>query len=420
MSAAVLDETEIDGATVAPVGFSAATATAARRLEPRIAEVCGQLNVLFAELARLVGEVEATGAWHGQGIRSLNHWVQWQTGLAGSNVRELIALAAARATHPKIIERFDDGRLSLDQAARAVECQPGDDTEFAHLATVLTLPQLHNALRAANPPEPKPTETNESVTMGPNRHGQWECTLRLDGDRGAVIEAALAAMRDELFRDGTGDVTWADAAVELANRGLDSAATARRERFRINLFIDFNTDGKPTTTWSDGAKVPDSIRDLLACDATITPITRIGGHPVNVGRAQRIVPDRTRRIVEHRDHKCRVPWCPHKRWLQIHHIIHWTGDDGPTETSNLIALCPACHRQHHLGELGITGNADLPDGLTFTDHNHNTINPATRPTKPTGPPPQPRHPYQHPNGGRIHHDALLFSPLRRTRPNWAK
>ncbi len=284
-----------------PIGASAATAAAARRLEPRIAEVCGQLNVLFAELVHLVGEVEATGAWHGQGIRSLSQWVQWQTGLAGGNVRELIALAAARDTHPKVTERFDDGRLSLDQAALAVECEPGDDAEFAELATVLTLPQLRNALRAANPPQPKPAEANESVTMGPEPSRQWECKLRLDLDRGAVFEAALAAMRDELFRDGNGDVTWADAAVELANRGLDSTAPARRERFRINLFIDFDTDGQPTTTWSDGAKVPDTIRDLLGCDATITPITRIGGHPVNVGRAQRIVPDRTRRIVEHRD-----------------------------------------------------------------------------------------------------------------------
>jgi Domain of unknown function (DUF222) len=388
MSAAVLDEPGSDGATVAPVGFSAATATAARRLEPRIAEVCGQLNVLFAELARLVGEVEATGAWHGQGIRSLNHWVQWQTGLAGSNVRELIALAAARDTHPKIIERFDDGRLSLDQAARAVECEPGDDTEFAHLATVLTLPQLHNALRAANPPEPKPAEANESVTMGPNRHGQWECTLRLDGDRGAVFEAALAAMRDELFRDGNGDITWADAAVELANRGLDGAAAARRERFRINVFIDFDTDGKPTTTWSDGAKVPDSIRDLLACDATITPITRIGGYPVNVGRAQRIVPDRTRRIVEHRDHKCRVPWCPHQRWLQIHHIIHWTGDDGPTETwtSSLSARPVTVNTT--------SANSASPATPTYpTD----SPSPTATTTSSTPPPDQPNPPGHHPN-----------------------
>ena len=382
--------------------------------------MCGQINVLFAELSRLIAQASATGAWQGQGIRSLTHWVQWKTGLTGGNARQVVSIAEARESHPAITACFDDGRLSLDQAALAVECEAGDDVEFAELATVLTIPQLRNALRAANPPEAQPAQANESVAMGENRHGLWEAKLCLEPDRGAVFEAALAAMRDELFRDGQSEVTWADAAVELANRGLDSTAPARRERFRINLFIDFDNDGQPTTTWSNGAKVPDAIRDLLGCDGTITPITRIGGYPVNVGRAQRIVPDRTRRIVEHRDKKCRVPWCPHSRWLQVHHIVHWTGEEGPTETWNLVALCSACHRQHHRGELGITGNADLADGLTFTDSNGNVIDPATQPMKPTGPPPRPRHPYRHPNGGRMQRDALHFSPLRRTRPGWAR
>ena len=419
MSAAVFENHET-GPVGVPIGASSATAAAARDLEPRIAEVCGQLNVLFAELSRLIAQASASGAWNGQGIRSLTQWVQWQTGFAGGNARQLVTIAEARETHPAISECFDDGRLSLDQAALAVECEAGDDTEFAELATVLTIPQLRNALRAANPPAAKSVDSTESVTMGVNRHGMWEARLRLEPDRGAVFEAALTAMRDELFGDGHSDVTWSDAAVELANRGLDSTVPARRERFRINLFIDLDDDGQPTTTWSDGAKVPDAIRDLLGCDATITPITRIGGYPVNVGRTQRIVPDRTRRIVEHRDQKCRVPWCPHNRWLQVHHIIHWTGDDGPTETWNLVALCPACHRQHHRGELGIAGNADLADGLTFTDPNGNIIDPATRPMKPTGPPPRPRHSYRHPHGGRMQRDALQFSPLRRTRPDWAK
>jgi hypothetical protein len=423
MSAAVMDDTAVDSYGVVALGASAATAAAARVLEPRIAEVCGQLNVLHAEPSRLVADADTSGAWQGHGIRSLSQWVGWQTGLAAANVRQLVTLAAARATHPRIVDSFDDGLLSLDQAALAVECEPGDDATFADLATVLTIPQLRTALRAANPPAAKATaEQRESVTMGPDRYGMWDVRVRLHLDRGAEVEAALAAIRDDLYhQDDTGEVTWAEAVVELARRGLDSLTATRRQRFRINLFVDFDPHStEPTTTWSDGARVPDAIRDLLACDGDITPIVRIGGYPVNVGHNQRIVPDRTRRLVEHRDRKCRVPWCPNHRWLQIHHIIHWTGDHGPTETWNLAALCAACHRQHHLGELGISGNADLPDGLTFTDRHGNTIDPATRPTKPTGPPPQPRHRYRHPHGGHLQRDALLFNPQRRTRPDWAR
>ena len=107
------------------IGASNATAAAARELEPRIAEVCGQLNVLFAELSRLIAQASASGAWNGQGIRSLTQWVQWQTGFAGGNARQLVTIAEARESHPAITECFDDGRLSLDQAALAVECEAG-------------------------------------------------------------------------------------------------------------------------------------------------------------------------------------------------------------------------------------------------------------------------------------------------------
>ncbi|MGI9030732.1 MAG: HNH endonuclease, partial [Ilumatobacteraceae bacterium] len=81
---------------------------------------------------------------------------------------------------------------------------------------------------------------------------------------------------------------------------------------------------------------------------------------------------------------------------------------GPTDTCNLIGICPADHRLHHQGLLGITGNADHPDGLTFTDGHGRPIDPAAHPTKPTGPPPDPDQPYQHPLGERMEHWCITF------------
>ena len=69
---------------------------------------------------------------------------------------------------------------------------------------------------------------------------------------------------------------------------------------------------------------------------------------------------------------------------------------------------PHDHRLHHRGQLGIIGNADDPDGLVFTDADGRVIDPAAHPTKPTGPPPSPAHPYQHPLGERLQHWALLY------------
>jgi hypothetical protein len=78
---------------------------------------------------------------------------------------------------------------------------------------------------------------------------------------------------------------------------------------------------------------------------------------------------------------CRVPGCDRRRWLEIHHVRHWE-DGGPTDTANLVALCSRHHRLHHLGHLGISGSADRPDGLVFTDHRGRRLTGCGRPAPP--------------------------------------
>jgi hypothetical protein len=66
-------------------------------------------------------------------------------------------------------------------------------------------------------------------------------------------------------------------------------------------------------------------------------------------------------------------------------------------------------RAHHQGQIGITGNADDPNGLAFTDAHGNLIDPAARPIKPTDPPPNPKRPYEHPTGERLYKRELFFA-----------
>jgi hypothetical protein len=114
------------------------------------------------------------------------------------------------------------------------------------------------------------------------------------------------------------------------------------------------------------------------------------------------VPDRTRRIIERRDRGCRVPGCTTDHYVQIHHIVHWE-DGGTTDTPNLISVCPRHHRMHHHGQLGITGNADHPDGVTFTDNRGAPIPPSHPPNPPTEPARCER-PYSAPPAGRMNYD----------------
>jgi hypothetical protein len=390
-------------------------------LEDRLRVVCGHLNVLHAELVELMAEALEAGVWDVHGVRSPAHWLSWQAGLSPAHAAEVVRLAQARVTHPAVMSTLAAGAISLDQAAVATTVPDYLDEQFAELATVSTVAQLQTMARAARPapplspspslgePEPRP----ESVAAWFDDDGRYHLRGELDADHGRILDAALHEARDALFHAGQPDVGWVEALVEIANRSLDGEPAQRRERFRANWFID-PTDPVPAR-WSDGLAVPTWLVDMLSCDATVAPVFTDGAHPLSVGHPQATIPDRTRRLVLFRDRKCRVPWCPQRRWLQVHHIVH-RHHGGGHDTANLAALCPSCHRAHHRGQLGITGNADLPDGLTFTDPHGRILDPAAHPTKPTGPPPPPTRPYDHPLGEPLQRWAIMFPDPPPTTP----
>ena len=181
-------------------------------------------------------------------------------------------------------------------------------------------------------------------------------------------------------------------------RSLDVVESeSRRDRFRTWLHLEV-TGGEPTTT--DGWHVPMAVRDRILCDGVVAPVWHRDGVAFSVGRAQHVVPERTRRIVEHRDRGCRVLGCSQDRFVEIHHIVHWN-QGGPTDTWNLVSLCPKPHKLHHQGLLGISGDADVFDGLVFTDTDGLPLTGLDPPTVPNGSPPTPTVPYRAPLAGRF-------------------
>lgn len=411
------------------------------RLAQRFADVVGGLNVLHGELVGLVAEAADRGEWAaGGGVRSFEQWVCWQTGCSPSTARQLVALVAARHTHPRLSALLTAGELTIEQAAAAVKTRPEFDEIMAVLAPMSTVAQIRTEVRVSNivappsPPEdgddqpadsdagtaPDGDATNESVTAGSTRSADaeefvaqgfdgdlWWLTANLSAERGAVVRAALEEAHDRLFRNGRHDVTWADALVDVASRSLIELPDSRHELYRINVFLPL--DGPVHLT--DGTALPDSVTRHLGCDATLSPVFTEDSLPTAVGRTQRIVPERTRRIVMHRDGGvCRNPLCSSRAGLEIHHIVHWL-DGGPTDPDNLIVLCGGCHRLHHRNRLGINGDADDPHGVIFTDTNGRPLR-RPRPNPPPETPAAPDKPYRPPLGEPLDLHALgdVFLP----------
>ena len=381
-------------------------------IEAGLAEVCGELNAAHGRLVALVAQALESRCWEGAGIHSCEQWVAWQTGLSPGRARQIVQIARRRGELPATVASLESGMLSVDQVAVvARHTPPAFDTAVAGFARHATVVQLRRAVRRYHFEDAPSTSIERppscSLSSGFVEDGRYRLRAVLDPDDGAVVDAALREAHDRLFHDGDGEVTWVDALVEVAHRSLGSVQSpARRDAFRAVFHVDTATGAACAHT---GPVLPSSLRRQLLCDSDGVIVTVRNGRPVDVGRSTRVVPLALRRLLEERDRGCRVPGCTTRR-VQLHHVVHWE-DGGPTVSSNLVGLCHRHHRLHHHGRLGISGDADRPDGLTFTTAIGIPLSGAPPPTPPAdGRCRPPSHQWTHPTGERLHTHWIHFQP----------
>jgi len=369
----------------------------ATAVQAEMAQVCGALNATTARLVSLVGKALETEAFQGTGIHSPEQWVAWQCGVSRGRARRLMAMARRLPDLPHTASAFEAGELCEDQVA--VMCRHAPtfaDAEVAELARHATVSQLTRTLRRYAWPEKDPAgdEAEEAgqpeeaeerrVDFGTTEEGAWRLSALLPPDEGALVERALDVARRGLVDDDVDRPTWADALLNMADRSLGAAAATRPSEDRHLVVVHLRGDEQhPVANLHLGPPLPDALRRLLGCDGRVRPVREVCGVALSVGRTQRIVPERTRLVIEERDGCCRVPGCERSRWLQVHHVTHWE-DGGATDTASLVALCGRHHRLHHLGKLGIAGNADDPDGMVFTDAKGRQLTGCGRPAPPDG------------------------------------
>jgi hypothetical protein len=424
-------------------------------VEADVAVACGYLHAMSGRLVTLVADVLERELWQQDGVRSPEHWLTWQTGAAHANARRIVN--AARRLHelPVTMAALVAGELSLDQVTPIVDRAPAwaDRTmcEFARCATVAQIrtavagyprENLDNPNPTPDPepapdpsadpepepsggpdpvdPEPEPAGENdhniddpdldptdtERFTLVQNADGTWSFSGRLDPDHGAIVDAALREIADQIFADTGHRPSRAAALVELARRHHTNITDhARRDRYRVHYLLDEQLQlhdpfGHTLPTW---------LRDLICCDPDISVTWYRHGTPIAHNNVSTTIDPATRRHVKRRDRGlCRVPGC-NNPGTDLHHIEH-REHGGNNHPANIGSLCKHHHRLHHKGHLGITGNAEEPDGLTFTNRHGRTITPNQLIRPPTGPPPPPTSTYHHPTGERFHTRWMTWDP----------
>ncbi len=432
-----------------------------RLRDERLSRITGVLNSHHAALVDETADLLTNeDEWVGPGVWSIESYLQWRAGVSLATARQVSTIARRIEDLPVSTAAFRRGELTLDQMATIARRAPGwVDEQALEYGVSLTVNQLNRVLRDYpfptfdadgnevvptglidttgddgaestehdDTPDVSPT-SGDGPTPGPSPDsndpepdeycwytygddGVFRLHLATDFETGNIIRSALDEAHDRLFNAGQQTLTMVDAMREVAEASLGTVQDAARSaRFKVSVFLDTSATASDTAGWT----VPDAIRRYLTCDGLLSPVLVENGVPVSVGRSQRVVPDRTRTLIERRDSGCcAVPGCSRTVGLDVHHIIHWE-HGGDTDTWNLVLVCSHHHRRHHRGQLGITGNADLPAGapgaLVFTDRTGRRILPSgATPITPTGPIPPSAVRYEHPLGERLHPGSIHFS-----------
>jgi Domain of unknown function (DUF222)/HNH endonuclease len=168
---------------------------------------------------------------------------------------------------------------------------------------------------------------------------------------------------------GTPDL--ADGLVAMCDAVLRGDALDRAPT-EVLLHVDAATLSGHT---EEGQGVPAETSRRVLCDTGLVAVIEKDGKTVDVGRKKRTINAALKRALRARDGGCRFPGCGRLRWVDGHHIKHWT-NGGETKLSNLVLLCGRHHTLVH--EDGYT--VELHDGeVTFRDRRGRVL-PPTGPT----------------------------------------
>jgi hypothetical protein len=369
-------------------------------LADRIAALAAHLHAVTYELLVLLREFDERGEWHG-GCASCAHWLHstptrttrasgtpaWRTGIALGAAREKVRVAHALAALPRVSATMTRGAISYAKV-RAITRVATPETERALLdfAQSATAAQVERFVRAW-----RRVDRSAAAAQAESRHLHRELSTwvdddglivirgRLTPDVGAVVQRALEAAADRLFKEAKGEpeptsladeVTpaqrRADALGLLAEAALagDLDRGSAGDRYQVTLHVEMPTgvaegEGLGGTVEVEHGAVDVSAETSrrLSCDASVISMQHgADGALLDVGRKTRTVPPSIRRALEARDRNCRFPGCTARR-CDAHHVEHWM-DGGGTSVENLVLLCRRHHRAVHEGRFDLVRHHD--------------------------------------------------------------
>ena len=331
-------------------------------LDRAIVNLSARINAASYELLVLIRRFDERAGWLQWGFANCAEWLHWRCDLSLSAAREKVRVAHALKTLSAIALSFSRGVLSYSKVRALVRVATNDNEDvllkFALNTTAARLEERCRELRcgtADSVDEANRSHANRSLRIkrDPSR-GTMTITVELPLESGELIDKALDRAREcnpsasAEFAEESWPAQQADALVTMARdylSGQCESATGSTDNYLVTVHVD-------RAALSDGngrSGLPIESVKRLCCDGdTVVIVEDENGEPLNVGRKTRTVPTAIKRVLWSRDKGCVFPGCTHKRFVDAHHIQHWSAG-GETSLDNLLLLCTRHHRLVHEG-----------------------------------------------------------------------
>ncbi len=369
-----------------------------------IAALAARLHAATYELLVLLREFDERTGWI-NGFLSCAHWLHWRTSIDLGAAREKVRVAKALPALPRISAAMQRGQISYAKVRALTRvATPENERSLLDLALAGTAAHVErfvrawrrvDRVRAAHETETK--HLHRQLSTWVDDDGMVVIRGRLTPEVGAVVQRALDAAADRLFRDAANTPTGhamaeelapaqrrADALGLLAESALAADLDAGHAGDRYQVVLHVSTADSTTDPQASAATVADTFdgalevdhgalyvsaetSQRLACDASLVHMRHdADGAVLDVGRKTRTIPPSIRRALAARDTGCRFPGCTARR-CDAHHVHHWA-DGGATRLDNLVLLCRRHHRALHEGGFAVIRGHDgvltflRPDG----------------------------------------------------------
>lgn len=384
------------------------------RLGDKITQMSAHLDAGTFRLLELIGRFDEQGGWHGTGIHSCAHWLNWTCGMNLGAARERVRVARAMPDLPKIRNAFRTGKVSYSKVrAMTRVATPKNEAVLLNVALSGTASHVEKQVRLYR--KVKRIEALEAenlrhmqreLSMHEEDDGSWLLKGRFTPEQGALIRKALEAAGEQLFAEQknvdkavSAEISdsqplnkiipqpvssrRADALQRMAELFLSDRATnaSSGDHYLVNIHTEINAleaegDRAESEVENQGYVSAETSR-RMSCDCAVAHWHEATtGEPLNIGRKTRTIPPAIRRALHRRDGGCRFPGCSCTRFVDAHHITHWA-DGGETSMKNLVLLCRRHHRLVHEEGFGVHANPE--NDITFTLPNGIILPPAQKP-----------------------------------------